>query len=68
MLRHLLTTLANMLEGSNILYCTLHGWEPLPAYLPSDLDLIDNETLLNGTINLIACKDENWLRQTLDYS
>jgi len=29
---------------------------------------IDNETLLNGTINLIACKDENCLLQTLDYS
>lgn len=36
---NLLSTLFRLLDNSEVRYCVLHGWEGLPEYLPSDLDL-----------------------------
>jgi thymidylate kinase len=35
-----MTSLYQLLDKTEISYCILHGWQGLPEYLPSDLDIV----------------------------
>jgi len=63
----MLKNLAHDLVRSDTRYCLLHGWQSLPEYLPSDLDLIVHPEDLSTLEGILRHDPESRIIQLIEY-
>jgi len=59
--------LAGDLRRADPRYCILHGWQALPEYLPSDLDLIVHPEDLQTVEEVLGLRAERRIIQLIEY-
>lgn len=59
--------ISHILGRSGVRYCVLHGWQSLPEYLPSDLDIVVRPEDLNILEGTLRKEEEGQLVQSFEY-